>query len=148
MFEGKNFNQFGEVIPQPDEIKQEKDPESELVYRYDSLVGVESVLPRSVQKPAGVMYWAPERLTFTKMKFEEVKALAEKSGLIEVTRPDTGEKIILKDFFDMIQMSIEYSERVNKEREKIIEEIKEELDSPEKIAARKKLFEKLSRDTE
>ena len=105
------------------------------------IVLIQSIHPNYVKQPADALYWRPGRLEQNKKIFEEMKTIANHSGINALTHPATGENIVFKDLFNLLEKSIAYSEDINRQ---LITEPSEQAEgnTDQKAALRKKLLEK------
>lgn len=82
---------------------------------YDGFSDV-SDLPRFVvEKPNNIRYWWD--VGHVQGMLDRMRKFASEKNITQIVHPISGETITLKDFFDMVDKSIEYSKEI-KEREK------------------------------
>lgn len=93
------------------EHKEEINPEYEFIYMMDAFGG-QSIPPQGIEQPKEPYYWRGDRLQHNKELFEKIKDLAVQNNLTEIIRPDTQEKIVVSDFINKIEKSIEFSESI------------------------------------
>ena len=136
-----SFNERGEYIRDNmyDAKKEEENPIFELAHLYDGLThSGESVHPHFAEKPRDVSYWYD--VAQIEQLLEKMEQISADNHLTEIIHPESGEKIILKDFFEKINKSIAYSKDMN---ERVAKEPLPPEISPEK---RREIRERLLRD--
>ncbi len=105
-------NQSGEVIREGrlHTNKEEKNPFFELAHLYDGLQ-TQSVYPHFSKKPPDIFYWW--NIDHVEKILNKMEKLAADNNVAEIVHPASGEKIILKDFFEKAHRSIAYSKDIN-----------------------------------
>jgi hypothetical protein len=106
-----HINESGEIIRTADAPEREKNVEFELAHMHDSF-GAQSVPPEGVEVPEDTFFWKGDRLNHYKDLFLKFNGVVEENGITEIVHPARGVKIVVSDFIDKIQRSIDFSENV------------------------------------
>ncbi|MDP3770494.1 MAG: hypothetical protein Q8R40_06180 [bacterium] len=133
-----SINESGEYVrnsKEKPEEKEELDPMLKLTYMFDGF-STTSAHPPFVEKPDNVRYWW--NVEHVQGMLDKMKRFADEQKVTQITHSVSDETVVLKDFFDMVERSIEYSKKTN-ERAKI------ELPPPDDLTVdqRRKLREQM-----